>query len=393
MRRPVRVLTGIVAGLVTAALATVASVHSLGLASTPEARLWLPSTPRGDLALAEQRFAARQQMSPDDIAAVRQLAARMPLANEPFDWLGYSALLEGDEDRAVALLTEAKDRRPRSRLARMALMQIHATRGELDLLAAELVPLLRLEPELVRPLTEQWVKAARTPEDIAELAQILRADPALYTTVAETAARSKLSPALLAAFLANKPSGDGSADARVERLLLLALVEQGDIAAARRAWQERAGSGAGTSAPIHSGDFSDRKSPPPFNWDLVSGRDGVAEYRREGGAFVDYFGRGSGPFLRQLVTLGPGTYRLSVLQQVEGSAGGGLAWTVTCADGGPDLLDRPVRGSAANLETTFTVPAGCPAQWLTLEGRGELRQGEGQRVVVTRVSIDRADGR
>lgn len=390
MRRPVQVLLGIVSGLATAGLATLASVHALGLAATAESRIWLPSTPNGDLALAEQRFAARQQLSTDDAAAIRQLAERMPLANEPFAWAGYSALLEGDQERAVALLTEAKARRPRSRLARMALMQVHATRGELDPLAAELVPLLRLEPELVRPLTEQWVKAAKTPEDIAVLARILRTDPNLFANVAESAARDKLSPALLQAFLDNNPSQDESRNARLDRLLLLALVEQGDIAGARRAWERRAGSGTGSGALVYNGDFSDHQSPPPFNWDLDGAREGVAEYRREGGVFIDYFGRGNSPFLRQLVTLRPGSYRLSVSQQVETGSGSGLVWKVTCANSGSVLQERAVRGSGANLDERFLVPAGCPAQWIALEGRGALRSGEGQRLVVTRVAITQA---
>lgn len=391
MRRPVRILLGLALGTATAALATVASVHTLGLASTDESRVWLPSTPHGDLALAEQRFAASQKIAPDDRMAVEVVAARIPLANEPFAWMGYSALLEGDDVRAMALLDEAKARRPRSRLARMALMQIHAKRGELDPLGDELVPLLRLEPELIQLLTEQWIKAARTPQDIAVLARLLRADPSLFANVAEMAARNKLSPPLLAAFLASSPLPDSPEAARLDRLLLLALVEQGDIAGARTAWEERASGRMAGSALLYSGDFADRTSPPPFNWDLGGGREGVAEYRREGGVFVDYFGRGKSPFLRQLVTLAPGSYRLEVAQEVTG--GGGLAWSVRCTGGKAALLDEPVGGAKGNLTARFNVPGGCPAQWLTLESRGELRRGEGQRVVVTRVAIEAAGAR
>ena len=53
MRRPVRILLGLALGTAIAALATVASMHALGLAATDESQIWLPSTPRGDLALAE----------------------------------------------------------------------------------------------------------------------------------------------------------------------------------------------------------------------------------------------------------------------------------------------------------------------------------------------------
>lgn len=391
MRRPVRILLGIALGTATAALATVASVHTLGLATTDESQVWLPSTPRGDLALAEQRFAAGQKLSPDDRGAVEAVAERIPLANEPFAWLGYTALLEGDDVGAMALLDEAKARRPRSRLARMALMQIHAKRGELDPLGAELVPLLRLEPELIPLLTEQWVRAARTPQDIAVLARLLRADPDLFANVAEMAARNKLSPPLLAAFLANSPLPASADSARLDRLLLLGLVEQGDIAGARTAWEERAKGRTVGAALVYSGDFADRASPPPFNWDLGGGREGVAEYRREGGVFVDYFGRGKSPFLRQLVTLAPGSYRLQVAQEVMG--GGGLSWTVRCTGGKRALLDQPVSGTKGNLTARFNVPGGCSAQWLALESRGDLRRGEGQRVVVTSVAIEAAGAR
>lgn len=390
-RGPLQVLGACLLGLVAAVLAVWATVHSLGLATTDGARVWLPPTPRGELALAEQQFAAKQRVDPAERTAIERLAIRTPLAHEPFAWTGYTALIDGDTERGERLLLEAKDRRPRSRLARMALMQTYATRGDLDALAGELVPLLRLERDLIAPLTEQWVKAARTPKDVAVLAQVLSADPATFANVAEMAARSRMSPALTAAFLEYDPRTGLEGTTRLERQLLLSLVEQGEFDAAYAAWLKRAGGARAPAGELYNGDFTDRQSPPPFNWDLAGGRDGVAEYHREGGVFADYFGRGNSPFLRQLVRLSPGRYRLAVTMTGETGSGGGLAWVIRCAGiNGATLLDRPVANPAGTLAVEFGIPPGCNAQWLVLESRGALRQGEGQRLIVNRVELSPA---
>ena len=179
-----------------------------------------------------------------------------------------------------------------------------------------------------------------------------------------------------------------------DRLLLTALVERGEYGEAFAQWRRRSGVDRPNATGLYNGDFTDQRAPPPFNWDATENRQGLAELSAKGGAVVDYFGRGSGTFLRQLVQLAPGAYELAVEQANDEPDGAGLAWTVRCADGKATLLDHavPSSGASANMRARFSVPAGCAAQWLAIEGHGELRQGDGQRLSITKVTLRPAGG-
>jgi hypothetical protein len=115
--------------------------------------------------------------------------------------------------------------------------------------------------------------------------------------------------------------------------------------------------------------FIGSEAPAPFNWDVRSGAERIAE----GGLLVRYPGRGSMTFVRQTMLLGPGAYRLS--SQMDGElseSGGSLVWQVQC------LADKSVIGQVRLSELTrtlstqtlqFSVPtSGCPVQLLSLEG-------------------------
>lgn len=391
-RRPIRVAGAVLLGLATLGAAIWGTAHSLGLAATEDADIWLPPTPKGGLTAIEQRFVRNQAVLPEDDAKLDRLAAQAPLAFQPFAYRGFAALQENDFARAEALLSEARDRRPRSRLSRLALLQIHATRGDLEPMIAELVPLMRLEPGMIEPLAAEWLKVLREPGEIELLAQILRDDPATYARVAEQAARAGLAPDLLAAFLEHDPRGTDAATTRTASIVLTALAEAGAYRQALASWRRSSGATPPPAGRLYNADFSDRDAPPPFNWDTMRDRNGVAEFHSGGGVHVDYFGRGAGTFLRQLTLLPPGRYRLSVDQRIGEPAGQGLAWTVSCAGSERVLLDRPVRpeGSGAARRADFVVSADCPAQWIALGGRGELREGEGQRLEIERAVIEPA---
>ena len=80
--------------------------------------------------------------------------------------------------------------------------------------------------------------------------------------------------------------------------------------------------------------------------------------------------------------LRPGRYRLAF--RAEGDAQGGssrMVWSVSCGD--TALAQVPVTGvvSAPHaFAASFTVPAGCPAQWLKLRGvSGDMQTGQTAR--------------
>lgn len=391
-RRVTRIAIAVALAFGGIALAGLATAHSLGLAATEDANVWLPDTPNGQRALIERRFTQQQGVAAEDIDAIRKYAEHAPLADLPFTYLGFAALQDNDVERAESLMAEARSRRPRSRIARLGLLQIFGQRGDVEAMTGELVPLIRLEPELVEPLSAQWLQALRSPEDVATIAKILADDPRTYERVAEQAARANLPPDHLAAFLDHSPESGESR--RFDRVILGALVEQGEYDAAFASWRQRSGVDRADASSLFNPDFTQRSAPPPFNWEIVQSRQGVAEFGADGGVMVDYFGRGADVLLRQLVQLAPGAYSLDVEQTSDDPRGAGLLWAVRCANSETVLLRRPVRSASggASFEARFTVPPGCGTQWVELSGRGELRAGDGQRVEVSRVDIRKGGG-
>ena len=114
-----------------------------------------------------------------------------------------------------------------------------------------------------------------------------------------------------------------------------------------------------------------------------------------GGLKLIYYGREDAVIRRQLLVLPAGryTFGVDVNPAPTGTAGGnsspstGLVWQVACADGGALLGSLPLNGGTARrVSLTFAVPAGCPAQWLSLRGMaGEF--GEPIALTVSGLSL------
>ena len=117
----------------------------------------------------------------------------------------------------------------------------------------------------------------------------------------------------------------------------------------------------------------DSKSPPPFNWNLVSSTVGLAEREPGGRLHMIFYGQEDGTLASELLVLPAGAYRLTMSVSGDQSRMRTMNWSVRCAGSTKPFalvgLDAAARGWA------FTVPAGCPAQWLELSGiSGDISQ-------------------
>ena len=81
----------------------------------------------------------------------------------------------------------------------------------------------------------------------------------------------------------------------------------------------------------------------------------------------------------QLLLLPPGVYTLSFEAEGDaGSAGSGLVWALTCHGSGTRLAAVAVQPSSViprSNSAGFTVPGGCPAQWIRLVGTPAAEAG------------------
>jgi hypothetical protein len=201
---------------------------------------------------------------------------------------------------------------------------------------------------------------ARTRGAAKELADLFREQPSLQPAILGELAKDAANADLVIALADGAPrTGDQSWKSR----MLGSLVADGQYRKAREAWTRFSGVPAVTG--LFDPSFRGSDAPPPFNWSFDQGTGGLAE-PANGSLHVIYFGREQANLASQLLTLGPGRYRLSMHVSGVSPNGAALAWRVTCLPGSAVIAELPLAG--AQPATAFEVGANCQAQSLELVG-------------------------
>jgi hypothetical protein len=145
-------------------------------------------------------------------------------------------------------------------------------------------------------------------------------------------------------------------------------------------------------ALIADAHFGDPSALFPFGWSLVSdGSIGAERSLSSEGPVLNYRATSprSGQVAAQLLALIPGTYALGT-KTASGATGKAPLWSITCGQAeGAKLaeLEQPL-AAGGQATSAFTVPGGCPAQWLVLRlrpsGEAAAQSGAISWVSVTR---------
>lgn len=321
----------------------------------------------------------------------RQALRCAPLAYEPFSVAaanGFAGKPSGTR-RDAQLLREAVRRNPRARSARLLLLRHAIANGRLAEAIGQLAALNRLNNSAGMEIMTALGKAVRTEGQVNEAVAALRQSPQLFRPflVGFTA---ETKPASVVAALAAQLPNSIMADRNNSRLVINQLVGAGELALARRIWGKRLG--RAEAGLVHSPDFIDATSPPPFNWDLVESTTGAAERISGGGLTVAYYGRVPGPLVTQLVALGPGDYEANFSYRTEAGVPESIGLSVRCHPQGAVLGEerlgaRPGRDSVARV--AFSVPAqGCAGQLLVLAGR-PTEERVAQEIAAERLTLAR----
>ena len=332
-----------------------------------------PEHPEVRFRLARFEFGRRQgRVSPETRAASIDALRRSALSEDAFLLSGVQAIADGDPRRGDALLEESRRRNPRSRLTRLILVDRYVRADRIDDAAIELAALNRLVPQAGSVLAPELARMARDPKTSTAAARLLGRSPEMRDAVLTQLATAGAPTAQVLSIAAQgRPSPTG---AQWQTALIEKMVSRGELGAAYALWRRFAGLGPdGGAKGVYDSNFAGAKGGPPFNWELTSGGEGVAERSTGPSLQADYFGRAPARLAHQLLLLRPGTYRLQLA--AEGSAkgqGSRMIWTVTCLGKEAPLLALPVVDVAASgkrLQGSFTVPAsGCPAQAIDLAG-------------------------
>jgi hypothetical protein len=234
----------------------------------------------------------------------------------------------------------------------------------------EVAALARLSPNGNATVAPYLAAYGRNPANWPALRAMFRANPELAQS-AIYALSSNL--ATVPAALALADPREKPEDAHWLPALINTLVGGGQYAKAREVWARTARNG-GANELLYDASFTDPKALQPFNWALTSSGIGLAERESGGRLHVVFYGQEDGILATELLLLAPGEYRLSMQLAGDASRAKVLNWSIWC-----DHADAPIASVAVDAAAArgwqFTVPGGCPAQWLKLSGAsGDLPQ-------------------
>ena len=352
-----------------------AAVNALARANPPAAFAVAPDDPVAATELAFLEIALRNgRIAPEDRDRALHALDKAALADEPFLIGALAAAADGQTARSEALLAETRRRNPRERMARLLLLNRYLSTGRSAEAGTELAAILRLVPEASAALVPQMAQLATDPKTSRGLSTLLARNPELRDTVLARLATAGADPDLVLRLAAEAGSGRNPANPPAwQQVLLGRLIDKGEIARARQVWLASLGRAAPPADTVYDGGFRGAPGAAPFNWDLVSNGDGVAERVAPPALQVAYYGRNNSVLARQLLLLSPGAYRLQF--RADGAAKGEgtrLQWVVACAGAPAPLVQLPLKDIVSAprlLAATFTVPAsGCAGTWLRLEG-------------------------
>ncbi len=287
---------------------------------------------------------------------------RAPLEEEPFVLAALARYNKGDLDEAGELIAIARKRHPRSREARLLSFDVNLARGDIAGAVEDLEVLLRLAPRQRVLAQEALVLLAAHPETGKATVEALQ-DGRTKAMVLVELARSGTEPdRLIDTIQAARADGTLETDPGSVGGITNAVVQAGQVEAAYGVWAALVDKQPRRPELLRDGGFT-KQLPPPFGWELRSGRDGYAALQSSG-LSGEAYGRRRADLARQLLVLPSGKYRLEVDAGEENPLVEILVRCLTGSQVARMSLERQGINSSR-----LAVPEGCAAQWLEVAAR------------------------
>lgn len=291
-------------------------------------------------------------------------------SSEALMLLGLQAQLRGDRAGARAIFSHSTKLTRRELQARLWAIEDGAARGDLDEVLINYDIALRSSTqaqEILFPIMTSALGNALVRERVAGL---LRASSIWREPFLRYASRTRSNPQEVAVFLRELDRARIPVKLEDRLGMVDALLE---TRASELAWQFYSAIDP-QARRDHSRDprFERAgKESSLFDWQLG---EGASFQQGRTGAIVDFSvpSATSGTLLRQAQLLPPGRYALAgVSASVDQPERSRPFWSVTCEDG-RELTQVPLENSPAGeraFRGTFTVPANCPGQMVSLIAR------------------------
>ena len=367
-------------GAIAAAIGWTAVTHSLATAlrtrAPEQAHALAPNNAQIAATLAakwvlDQSNPARQA---EVTRLARQALQRDPTAVQAVTTLGLQADLRGDKDSARSLFAYSQMLSRRDLTTQIWAIEDAVERGDIAGALRHYDIALRTNrtaPDLLYPVLAEAIGDAAIR---AELVGTLATKPEWGTSFVDYVAAGGPDPQATASLFRSLGRNGVPVSASGRTALIGALIAKGEH---EDAWAFYASVHPGVDRrrsrdPRFTGDA---EAPSAFDWVAVNDA-GISTtiQRGEQGGIVDFAAPSTigGPLVRQAQLLPPGRYvltgRSAGIDQPESSL---PYWVLTCLDGrelGRVVLPSSGEGQA-RFAGLFTVPAACPAQYLTLVAR------------------------
>jgi hypothetical protein len=370
-----RIIAALIAVLIAVQVVRNAAVLAFAERKPATAAQFWPAHPSTELSLAMMQIARaardRRSVPASAFSLMADAAAKEPLAPEPYLVRGVQAQLAGDGRTAQRAFEAAQWRDPRSLPAAYFLADRYFRAGDAERGLRQVAALVRLAPNGAAAVGPYLAAYAANSANWPALRSLFRANPDLAERTLVTLASNI---ATVPAVFALADPHEKATDAQWLAPLLNTLIFSGQYAEARAIWAKAIGLQAGSGQLLYDSSFSDRTSPPPFNWALNSSTVGLTERQPGGRLHIVFYGQEDGFLASQLLLLQPGAYRLSLQLFGDPARAHMLNWSVWC-DKAIEPLASVTLDAAAARGWRFEVPAGCKAQWLKLSGTsGDMPQ-------------------
>lgn len=366
--------------LVVASWMTVAvSGAALFRKARPDIALRLaPFDARAKAALAEQglRTPTDGRTLPAAAELSREALRRDPTIVGAWRNLGLAAAAAGQQPVALRLFRISQRLSRRDSATQLWLIEENVRRNDIRGALRHYDIALRTSTAMSDILVPILVSATADPAIAGPLADVLAPDPpwayAYYNHLVQALPSGQAALALISRL----PAEVRRRHIEPLRQLVAKAVDKREYEAAWRIYALL--SGAAPGELLRNGDFRSRNEFPVLEWQLTDTPNLRAEQTAPAGSpgasalRVSASSAAIGSAARQLLLLGPGSYRLRSVAAQESSPGPErLQWQVNCVGRDENLLNldvTPRREGRFERQGRFRVPpSGCPAQWLRLE--------------------------
>jgi hypothetical protein len=306
--------------------------------------------------------------------------ARAALRQEPFALfslvaLANSAELRGDKQLSNRLLSHASQLSRRNGLVQMQLIERAGSPAEL---VRHIDATLRTNQAMFGTVFPLLAQALTDPQLIQLMRPIAKEDPDWYRFfIGEALTMPGALPAIRTLMMA-EPNGSTARDPQLRKNLITQLIASDRVALARSYFQSLHKNAART---VVDPRFVHPEFEAPFGWQVNQDPQLTADFVRNEGFSAYGSADREGTFARQLLSLRPGRHVLQLEAETQGTTT--LTVSVTCRQGDQAI---PV-ASSRRQSFTFSVPAGCTDQWLSL-GLSDNDDASEAEATIRRVALN-----